>query len=76
MKRIILILFTLLPVSMMGQNEKTSRLEVLQRTPTIKRGNELQIQTSDDRIVEMRVRQDNLLILDVEEQQKHIGVTP
>ncbi|MCR4836637.1 MAG: hypothetical protein K5899_09715 [Bacteroidaceae bacterium] len=37
-KRILLILFTLLPVGAMGQVEKTSRLEVLQRTPTIKNG--------------------------------------
>ena len=35
-------------------------------------GNELHIQTSDARIVEMRVRQDNLLILDVEDQHKDI----
>lgn len=38
MKTILFILCTLLPVCLMGQNEKTSRLEVLQRTPTIKSG--------------------------------------
>ena len=37
-KRILLILFTLLPVSMMGQNEKTSRLEVWNRISLTNKG--------------------------------------
>ena len=38
MKQILFILFALLPISMMGQNEKTSRLEVWNQIPLTNKG--------------------------------------